>query len=132
MRDAAPLTPPAKPAKAHVLPELPPLAWLAEVGPGGVSLLCGRDVETFPEGCFEGCWAGRFADRGFDASTHVFGSGLKTIPGGALVGRPLRPRARRHRHGLELARLPGQARRPRAALRLRHRPAHDLDPEGRK
>jgi len=88
MRDAAPLTPPAKLAKAHVLPDLPPLAWLAEVGPGGVSLLCGRDVETFPEGCFEGCWAGRFADRGFDASPHVFGSGLKTIPGGALVVSP--------------------------------------------
>ena len=79
--------PPASVA-ARLLPGLPPLAWLAEVGPGGVSLLHGADVETFPDGCFEGCWAGDFDARGFDEAPHVFGSGLKVRGGRALFVTP--------------------------------------------
>src|SRR3954469_20755649 len=85
MNNVAPAARPSGPVEAQVLPDLPTLAWLAEVAAASaVTLLHGRDVETFRDGCFEGCWAGDFAARGFDASPHVFGSGLKTLPGRAL------------------------------------------------
>src|SRR4051794_41111236 len=89
MQDVVPLARLAEPVEAHVLPDLPPLAWLVEVAPvGSVTLLHGADVEIFHDGCFEGCWAGDFAARGFDALPHVFGSGFKTLAGGALFVTP--------------------------------------------
>src|SRR3954447_18399172 len=84
MSNVAPFTRPSGPVEAHILPDLPPLAWLVALGASGATLLCGTDVETFADGCFEGCWAGDFDARGFDASPHVFGSGFKAVACGAL------------------------------------------------
>src|SRR3954452_21467928 len=89
MHDVTPLAPLTRPVQAQLWPDLPPLAWLAEIAPASaVTLLHGRDVETFHGGCFEGCWGGDFAARGFDASPHVFGSGFKAVAGGALFVTP--------------------------------------------
>src|SRR3954453_22558521 len=89
MNNVAPAARPSGPVEAQVLPDLPRLAWLAEVAAASaVTLLHGRDVETFRDGCFEGCWAGDFAARGFDASPHVFGSGVQALAGGALFVTP--------------------------------------------
>src|SRR3954451_5987894 len=88
MSKVALLARPSGPVEAHILPDLPPLAWLVAFGSSGATLLCGADVETFRDGCFEGCWAGDFAARGFDASPHVFGSGCKAAAGGALFPPP--------------------------------------------
>jgi hypothetical protein len=71
-----------------VVTDLPPLAWLAALEPRGATLLCGADVETFPEGWFEGCWAGSFGERRYNAACHVFGSGCKIVDGRPLFVTP--------------------------------------------
>jgi hypothetical protein len=64
---------------------LPPLAWLLDLGRPYPTLVCGSDVEVFEDGHFEGCWAGDFATRDFNIARHVFGSGAKRSGNGWLV-----------------------------------------------
>ena len=54
---------------------LPPLVWLLDLGRPRALLVCGRDVEVFPNGFFEGCWAGDFVAQDFATARHSFGSG---------------------------------------------------------
>jgi hypothetical protein len=67
---------------------LPPLAWLLDLRTLPPTLVCGSDVEIFDDGFFEGCWAGDFQARDFDAARHVFGSGARQMGEGWLVVPP--------------------------------------------
>src|SRR4051794_2784657 len=61
----------------HYNEHLPPLAWLAELDPDfGVTVQCGRWVETGPHFIVEGAWAGEFPSGELDSGECVFGSGL--------------------------------------------------------
>ena len=71
--------PRSAPMTVRVDQALPPLAWLAEVEPGGVRLHCGSKVEVREDGFFEGCWADDFARFNFDETANVFGTGGKLV-----------------------------------------------------
>jgi hypothetical protein len=70
-------TDPAMRTRVQVDPNLPPLAWLAEISGGHTRAWCGRRVEIRGNGFFEGCWADDFEKFNFDEVTEVFGSGAK-------------------------------------------------------
>lgn len=57
--------------------DLPPLSWLAFVGPetGLVRVFAGQDVECRDRFFVEGTWDGLFEDGAFDESESFFGSG---------------------------------------------------------
>lgn len=75
--------------RVHVLPHLPPLAWLVDLsGPASPMLLCGTDVETSGSAFAEGCWAGAFDAWDFDRAQYVFGSGGKITDDGSLFVTP--------------------------------------------
>jgi len=65
--------------RTQVDPNLPPLAWLAEISGERVRAWCGRRVEIRETGFFEGCWADDFDKFNFDEVTEVFGSGAKLL-----------------------------------------------------
>jgi hypothetical protein len=58
---------------------IPSLAWLLDCSAamGRPILYHGRHVELFEDGFFEGAWGGDFAQRNFDRSANVFGSGAR-------------------------------------------------------
>lgn len=67
---------------AHPSDGLPRLAWLYEQqAEGEVELIHGRDVDVFPEGCFEGCHVGSWEAKNFDQVGEVFGSGVRLRDG---------------------------------------------------
>lgn len=72
----------------HVVPDMPPLAWLVRIAAPRPTLLCGADVEFFGDSFFEGCWAGDFERRDFDTARHVFGSGGRIDANRALFVTP--------------------------------------------
>jgi hypothetical protein len=74
--------------EAHVIPDIPPLAWLVTLAGLEPTLLCGPEAEIFPDGCVEGCWAGDFDAHGFDAAPHMFGSGFELARGKMLFVTP--------------------------------------------
>lgn len=63
----------------EVITDLPRLAWVAAIDRRTLAthLRCGRDVETQPEFAVEGAWEGDFVAGRFDASAHLFGSGVR-------------------------------------------------------
>lgn len=60
----------------RVEPTLPPLAWIATVTPGAVSVTCGASVQRFEAGIFEGTWAGPREVTSLPEAATVFGSGI--------------------------------------------------------
>lgn len=69
-------------------PELPPLAWLLELGDGGDLLVCGSSVAARHDSFFEGAWAGGFEEWAFHECREVFGSGGRRTPSGWLIVPP--------------------------------------------
>jgi hypothetical protein len=66
---------------------LPPLSWFFQIGERA-ELTCGRGVEIFPNGFFEGAWAGDFAKSRPSSSANLFGSGAMLSEIGWLLLTP--------------------------------------------
>jgi hypothetical protein len=66
------------------VPGWPKLAWVAAMrrGSDGVTVFHGPCVETAPDWCVEGPWAGRFALGDFDLTDVVVGTGIRIRPDG--------------------------------------------------
>ena len=62
-------------------PELPAQSWLLQIAGNSSCLSCGDNIEVWPEGFFEGAWAGDFGKRGFASCADVFGSGARYVDG---------------------------------------------------
>ncbi|HUP83274.1 MAG TPA: hypothetical protein VM284_03690 [Candidatus Limnocylindria bacterium] len=60
----------------HASPGLPPLAWIARIANGVVSVDCGVSVRTETDGFFEGTWVGPPDLTSVAESTAPFGSGM--------------------------------------------------------
>ena len=72
----------------QVMPELPPLAWVARVTPPLIDVRCGASVRREESGFFEGTWAGRQELSSIAESTTVFGSGIVACDGSLLIVPP--------------------------------------------
>lgn len=55
--------------------DLPPLAWIAHVERGEVSLVCGQAVECTDNGFVEGAWSGSFREMGYQNADWFCGTG---------------------------------------------------------
>jgi hypothetical protein len=61
----------------RLIPTLPPMAWLYRMPrESRPELLHGKSVEAWPNGFFEGCFAGRWRTEDSAECSEVFGSGL--------------------------------------------------------
>ena len=79
-------------------PTMPPLAWVAAVRPGVVSVDHGLSVRTYGGGFFEGTWA---SENSRPYATTIFGSGMNFIDGDLIVVPPTH-----HLECLYFARIP--------------------------
>jgi hypothetical protein len=76
----------ARPGKRLIcneVPGWPKLAWVAamKLGSGTVSVVHGACVETHPDWCMEGVWAGEFSRGDFDLTDVVAGTGVRVRDG---------------------------------------------------
>jgi hypothetical protein len=75
-------------------PDLPPLAWLADIHDGLVRVRCGTSVRCEPTGFFEGTWVGPGSLASLPASTAIFGSGIVADGGDVVIVPPSHPHER--------------------------------------
>lgn len=78
--------------RIHVYETLPPLAWLADLTPGAISIKTGPGVQIGETEealhLIEGAWNGPFGEFGFTRAETLFGSGLTLQDGRALLAAP--------------------------------------------
>jgi hypothetical protein len=67
---------------------LPALSWLFRYGVDGAVLTCGRGVEAWSDGFFEGAWAGDLSQHDFHRVPDVFGSGARRTDDGWMLVPP--------------------------------------------